>query len=255
VETVSRAAPAPAQVIWISPGPGFPVTPSSASVAGELGARAAISQKRLAAWEAAPGEHYDLGVEVEAVAAMARSRGLSRYHLFGFSAGATVALAAALALGADVISVAVLEAAVIGDDDWHPCETAWRADLAAVRDLPPPARGTAFRQLIMGPEEPLPPSLGPPPPWTAKTDMLEDMLALVGFVSRDLAAITRPVLAITGGRSSPRFQHLAERLVGVIPAAEATTFPDCSHLSPPHRAEPARLAAVLLDFWTRAAAP
>ena len=35
--------------------------------------------------------------------------------------------------------------------------------------------------------------------------MLEDMLAQVGFTSSDLAAITEPVLAISGGRSHPRF--------------------------------------------------
>lgn len=255
MERSSRAAGPAAQVIWISPGPGFPVPPSSGRVSRELGDQAAITQRRLAVWDAAPGGHHDVGVEVEAVAAAARSHGPSRYHLFGFSAGATIALAAALALGAGVLSVTVLEAAVIGDDDWHPCETAWRADLAAVRALPPSARGSAFRKLIMRPDEPLPPALGPPPPWNARTDMLENTLALVGFVSGDLAALSQPVLAITGGRSSPRFQHLAERLVSVVPDAEAQAFAECSHLSPPHRSEPSRLAAMLLDFWTRASTP
>ena len=53
----------------------------------------------------------------ETVIYEAHVRGLSRYHLFGFSAGATVALAATLALGDAVQSLTLLEAAVIGDDD------------------------------------------------------------------------------------------------------------------------------------------
>ncbi|HTX86136.1 MAG TPA: alpha/beta hydrolase [Streptosporangiaceae bacterium] len=196
----------------------------------------------------APGEPYDLAVEVNAVNTAARSRGLSRCHLFGFSAGATVALGATLALGDAVLSLTLLEAAVIGDDDWHPAETAWRASLAAVRALPAEQRIPVFRQMLMQPGEPLPP-LGPPPPWDPRDDMLEDMLAQVGFTSSDLAAITAPVLAISGGRSTPRMRLQNERLVEVIPHARAEVFSECSHPSPPHRAEPARLAEMLIDFW------
>jgi pimeloyl-ACP methyl ester carboxylesterase len=61
--------------------------------------------------------------------------------------------------------------------------------------------------------------------------------------------ITQPVLVITGGRSNLRFQHLADRLAGVIPHVQAATFADRSHLSPPHRDEPARLAEILIQFW------
>jgi pimeloyl-ACP methyl ester carboxylesterase len=236
------------QVLWISPAPPQPHQPPSAAVAGELAGRAVITQLCLAVWDIAPGEPYDLAVEVSAVDAAAQARGLSRYHLFGFSAGATVALGATLALGDAVQSLTLLEAAVIGDDDWHPAETAWRASLAAVRALPAEQRGPAFRQMLMRPGEPLPP-LGPPPPWDPRSDMLEDMLARVGFTSSDLAAITQPVLAISGGRSNPRFRLQDERLVEVIPHARAEVFSERSHLSSPHRAEPARLAEMLIDFW------
>jgi hypothetical protein len=59
------------------------------------------------------------------------------------------------------------------------------------------------------------------------------------------------VLAIHGGRSHPRMQQQNERLVQVIPHARAEVFSGRSHLSPPHKAEPARLANMLLGFWTR----
>jgi pimeloyl-ACP methyl ester carboxylesterase len=236
------------QVIWISPAPPQP-RKASAAVADELAGRAVITQLCLAVWDIAPGEAYGLTTEVDAVSAAARARGLSRYHLFGFSAGATVALAATLALGQAVQSLALLEAAFIGDDDWHPAETAWRARNAAVNALPAEQSGPAFRQMLMRPGEPLPP-LGPPPPWSPRVGMLEDMLAQVGFTSGDLAAITVPVLAISGGRSHPRFQYQDERLVEVIPHARAEVFSECSHLSPPHKTEPARMAEMLIDFWT-----
>lgn len=249
-----RREPPVEQVFWISPAPPQPRNPPSAAVAGELAGRAVITQLCLAVWDIAPGEPYGLTTEVNAVNAVAQARGLSRYHLFGFSAGATVALAATLALGPAVQSLTLLEAAVIGDDDWHPAETAWRASLAAVRALPAEQRSPAFRQMLMRPSEPLPP-LGPPPPWDPRSDMLEDMLARVGFTSGDLAAITQPVLAISGGRSTPRFQYQDERLVEVIPHARAEVFSERSHLSTPHRAEPARLAERLIDFWTHAGHP
>jgi pimeloyl-ACP methyl ester carboxylesterase len=237
------------QVIWITPGWPPPRTAPSAAVAHELAGRAVITQIGLAVWDIAPGEPYGLTTEVDAVNAAAQARGLSQYHLFGFSAGATVALAATLALGQAVQSLTLLEAAVIGDDDWHPAETAFRASLAAIRALPAEQRIPACRQLYIRPGEPLPP-LGPPAPWDARDDMLEDMLAQVGFTSSDLAAITQPVLAISGGRSNPRFRYQDERLVEVIPHARAEVFSERSHSSPPHRAEPAHLAEMLIDFWT-----
>jgi pimeloyl-ACP methyl ester carboxylesterase len=249
-ETVVFAAE---RVIWITPGPAGREAPSSARVAGELGSRAEITQIGLAVWDTPPGDRYDLAVEVEAVAVAARARGLARYHLFGFSAGATVALAAALRLREAVVSVAAMEPAVIGDDDWHPSERAWRAQMADIWALPVPDQAPAFRQLMLPPGAPLPPPPPAPARNAAQNDMLEDMLAATGFTSDDLAAISQPVLVITGGRSNLRFQRLADRLASVIPHIQTSTFAGRSHLSPPHRDEPVRLAEVLIGFWIRAA--
>jgi pimeloyl-ACP methyl ester carboxylesterase len=246
------AVSAAEQVIWITPAPAGRDAPSSACVARELGSRAEITQIGLVVWDTTPGDRYDLAVEVEAVAAAASAKGLARYHLFGFSAGATVALAAALGLREAVVSVAAMEPAVIGDDDWHPSEAAWRAELAAIWALPVADQAPAFRRLMLPPGTPLPPLPPAPARDPAQNDMLEDMLAATGFTSGDLAAITQHVLVITGGRSNIRFQQLADRLASVIPHLETSTFPDRSHLSPPHREEPARLAEVLIGFWTRA---
>ena len=91
-----------------------------------------ITRLGLAVRDLVPGEPYGLATEVDAVNSAAQARGLSRYHLLGFSAGATVALAATLALGQAVQTLTLLEAAGIGDDDWHPAETEFRASLASL---------------------------------------------------------------------------------------------------------------------------
>src|SRR5262249_20139451 len=84
-----------------------------------------------------------------------------------------------------------------------------------------------------------------------ESDLLEELLAQVGFTSSDLAAIHQPVLAIHGGRSHPRMQQQNERLLPGRPHAQAGGLRRARHLTPPHKAEPARLANMLHDFWTR----
>jgi pimeloyl-ACP methyl ester carboxylesterase len=237
-------------VVWINPsGTEFAGT-SVSSFAERLAARAALTLKGLEVWHATSGERYDMQVEVDGVAGVAA--GLDRYHLFGFSAGGTVALAAALALGDAILSVTVLEPAFIGDDDWDPVEAKWRAGLAALWNLEPEQRTAGFRRMLMRPGEPIPPRKEPPS-WNPQDKLLEDMLEHhTGFTSDDLAAITIPTLMISGGRSNPRWEVVAKRLLDVIPNAEAEVFPDLHHFNAPFRAEPERLADILTEFWARA---
>jgi pimeloyl-ACP methyl ester carboxylesterase len=240
--------------LWISPGDVTADSPetSAQKFARVIADRCNIVVTGLQVWRMHEGDPYDLQVEVAAVERVAAEQRMTRYHLFGFSAGATVALAAALALGAAVRTVAVLEPATIGDDEWDPAEGRWRRDLAGVRDLASERRPAAFRELMMGQGERPPPSLPPPPIWNGRMDKLEDMLAAVGFLSSDLARISQPTLVLSGGRSNARFLRLAERMVEVMPRAESVTFPRCSHLAPPHRDDPRQLREVLTDFWASA---
>jgi pimeloyl-ACP methyl ester carboxylesterase len=175
---------------------------------------------------------------------------LETFHLFGFSAGATVALAATLSLGEAVESLTVFEPATIGDDDWSPEEAAWRMDMARVcTEVPVGARRAAFAQMML-PAGVAAPTVAPATaPWTARTDLLEAMLARVGFSSGALAAIRAPCFVLTGGRSHPRFAHVATRLMQVLPHCRTSDFPDRSHLSPPMREEPAKVAELLRELW------
>src|SRR6185436_19439705 len=114
------------RVVWVNPAGTEPVEAFAERIRGDVD----IALLDLRVWGLAPGDAYDMGVEV---AAVAEAGGAGPIHLAGFSAGATVALAAALAIGEAVQSVAVLEPAFIGDDDWHPAEAEWRAAIAALR--------------------------------------------------------------------------------------------------------------------------
>jgi pimeloyl-ACP methyl ester carboxylesterase len=237
------------RVLWINPsGTDFGGTSVELFVQ-TLGDRVHVELVGLQVWRTSPGHAYGMATEVDAVTATAAG---GPVHLFGFSAGGTVALAAALALGNAVCSVTVLEPAFIGDDDWDPVETEWRSRQRDITALPPDQRIGPFRQLLMRP------GLDPPPPretfvWGFHDDLLEGMLgAETGFVSADLAAIRTPVLAIRGGHSHPRWAAVSRRLADVCPDFRESVFPELHHFSPPFREEPELLAALLLALWASA---
>jgi pimeloyl-ACP methyl ester carboxylesterase len=237
------------RVIWVNPsGTEFGGT-SIEAFAQQIQRQVDVTLLGLRVWGLAPGERYDMGVEV---AAVAETAGSEPVHLAGFSAGATVALAAALALGDAVRSVALMEPAFIGDDDWDPAEAEWRSRQRDIKALPRGDRIVPFRRLLMRP------GLEPPPPraawrWDAKDDLLERMLfGETGFRSGDLAAVRAPLLAIRGGRSNPRWEAAGRRLAEVCPGFREHVFPERHHFAPPFREEPSELADILLGFWLAA---
>jgi pimeloyl-ACP methyl ester carboxylesterase len=237
------------RVIWVDPtGTDFTGTPVEA-FAERLRASVDVTLVGLRVWGLAPGDPYDIGVEVEAVTGAA---GSGPVHLAGFSAGATVAVAAALAVGESVRSVTLIEPAFIGDDDWDPAEAAWRAAIGSLRSSGPPEQVEAFRDMLMAPGATTPPSRRPVS-WDFRDDLLGAMLAArTGFVSSDLAGIGAPVLLIRGGRSATRFGLAGRRLMQVCPRSFEHVFPALHHFAPPHREEPEELAHVLRSFWSSA---
>jgi pimeloyl-ACP methyl ester carboxylesterase len=241
----------PRRVLWLTPADPSGPQRSFDAVAAALGDAASPVLKGLEVWRSSAGDGYGMATEVAAVRALVGEH--SPVHLFGFSAGATVALATALELSGSVCSVAVYEPATIGDDEWSPVEADFRAAVRRICTLQPPsARATAFAELMLPPGRALPPSRREPPPWDDRRDRLEEMLDGVGFVSDDLARLAVPCLVLTGGDSHPRFRHLADRLVDVVPHARAVTYEGASHLEPPMRERPAVVAHDLLAFWTAA---
>jgi pimeloyl-ACP methyl ester carboxylesterase len=239
------------RVLWLSPS--RPAERSVELVAPALGGRADIVPKDLEVWAHAPVASYTLDDEVEGVRCVAKSRGWSRFHIVGFSAGATVALVCARLLRSSVATVAVIEPATIGDDDWSTGEADWRARMQAIFELPPAPRRIAFRRAVMHPDEAVPQR--PPPSFESveRGQLLEQVLARTGYASSDWAALTQPLLVITCGRSHPRFAEVSARLCEVVPNASAATFPSLSHLESPQRHDPERLSALLIKLWSRRA--
>ena len=241
------------ECLWVSPGAVGPQLPETSA---ERFARLFADSGKvfvigLRVWELAVDAPYDLTTEVAAVQEAATQQGWSRYHLFGFSAGATVALATARSHPESVRTVSVYEPASIGDDDWSREETRWRRDLGKVRQLPTAQRQPAFRRLLMAPSSELPPDLPTSPPWDEHTDKLENMLAAVRFNSADLVDVTAPALVMSGAQSNGRFTALTDRLVEVMPQAESVSWEGCSHLAPPHRVAPRQLSDLLTHLWRR----
>ena len=193
---------------------------------------------------------YRLDDEADGAVRVADLRGWDRFHLFGFSGGATAAIVTALRRPDQVATLAVVEPATIGNDPWHPEEVEYWRRLDEIQLLPDPARQEAFRLMLMAPGEPLPP-LGPPPAWTEQDFVIQAALREPGFVSQDLAGIRQPTLVISGGRSHPRFALVAERLTEVLPDVKPVTFPDRSHLSSPQTNEPARVTQLVQQLWER----
>jgi pimeloyl-ACP methyl ester carboxylesterase len=238
-----------ARVLWLSPS--TPAERSVELVARVLDGRAEIVPKALEVWADGPLASYTLDEEVDAVRRVAEGRGWSRFHIVGFSAGATVALICARVMPSSVATIAVIEPATIGDDDWGSGEVDWRARMRAIFELSPPRRQIAFRRAVMHPDEAVPPL---PPPSSESFEqgkLLESALATTGYASSDWAVLTQPLLVVTCGRSHPRFAEVSARLAEVVPNASAATFPSLSHLESPQRHDPERLSALLVDLWSQ----
>lgn len=237
------------RVVWLSPSP--PAERSAAGVAQLVGTQAVIAPKNLEVWRSPPPAEYGVATEVAGIERLAAARDWPSFHLVGFSAGATVALEAALALGQRIQTVTLIEPATIGDDDWSDSEQAWRIRIDEIFALPPTEHQQAFLHQMV-PDGAVPPQQKPLTAADVEGDLrlYHGAIRATGFVSGDLSKLTQPTLIVTGGLSHPRFADVARRLTEVIPNARAVIFPACSHLHSPQRHEPAALAEALLQTWS-----
>ena len=116
----------------------------------------------------------------------------------------------------------------------------------------------AFVRANLGPGvEPPPPPPGPPPRWMAKRPAgLRALIEAFKAGELDLDALRRleaPVYFALGGLSNrDQYAKIAERLSRVFPDFTLEVFQERHHFDPPHRIEPARVAASLRALWTRA---
>jgi pimeloyl-ACP methyl ester carboxylesterase len=246
------------QVILL-PGVVLPAAIAYGALLEALGDRVEAVAKELelyAGGEPPPG--YRLDVEIEGILRAAEAAGFDRFHLVGYSGGGAASLAFAARHPQRLRSLALLEPAWAGNEGLDPAEEAVRREYDRISALPEKDRMPAFvrAQVAPGVDPPSPPP-GPPPPWMANRPAgVNAFIEAFSATRLELDALRRfeaPVYFALGGLSNPdQYRKRAERLSGVFPDFTLEVFPERHHFDPPHRAEPARLAASLLEIWDRA---
>ena len=248
----------PRQVVLL-PGGVLPAGPAYAALLAELGTSVDARTKELEVYAAeAPPTDYSLATEVAGITRVADDAGFDRFHLVGYSGGGAASLAFAASRPERLLSLALMEPAWAG---WREMSDAERFQFERFRpllDKDGPEMLAEFQALQLAPGvEPIPSPPGPPPPWMARRPAALHVILRTFFASDlDLEALRRfdrPVWLALGGRSNPDYYaRMAERLAGVFPDFTVEVFPDRHHFDPPHRIEPARVAASLRSLWARA---
>jgi pimeloyl-ACP methyl ester carboxylesterase len=246
--------------VVLLPGGILPAQPAYEALLAELGdaVHARAKDLEMYAGEIVPPPGYSLETEVEGIRRVADDAGFETFHLVGYSAGGASSLAFASRYPERLRSLALMEPAWAGRTGQTPEEAAVFDRFRAIPELTPDGIMPAFirTQLAPGVEPPTPPP-GPPPPWMPSR--LAGIGAFMGAFDAFepdfdvLRRFDRPVYFALGGRGNPDlYARVAERLAGVFSDFTLDIFEDRHHFDPPHRVEPARLAAALREFWARA---
>ena len=246
--------------VILLPGGILPAGPAYQALLAELGDDVDARAKDLEMYsgDTVPPPDYSLETEVEGVRRAAADAGFDTFHLVGYSAGGASSLAFASRYPERLRSLALMEPAWAGSVGQTPQEAAVFDRFRAIPGMPADRIMPAFVrvQLADGVEPPSPPP-GPAPPWMpSRLAGIGGFLAAFDAYQPDLAVFRhfhRPVYFALGGRGNPDlYARMATRLGVVFPDFTLEIYDDRHHFDPPHRVEPARLAAALRDLWTRA---
>jgi pimeloyl-ACP methyl ester carboxylesterase len=204
-----------------------------------------------------PPPDYRLETELAGILGEAETAGFERFHLVGYSGGGAVSAAFAARYPDRLLTLSLLEPAWVGNERRSEPELRVQKEFARTWELPEDELMRRFVELQLAPGvEPPPPPPGPTPPWMAKRPAgIKALTAAFDDYPLDLEALAtfpRPVYYALGGRSNPDYYGAMARRLGEIFADYALdTFAERHHFDPPHRAEPKRLAARLLELWER----
>ena len=213
--------------------------------------------------DAEPPPDYGLETELAGILREAESAGFERFHLVGYSGGGAISAAFAARYPDRLLSLSLLEPAWVGNERRSEPELRVQEEFDRTWQLPEDELMRRFVELQLAPGvKPPPAPPGPTPPWMAKRPSgINALTAAFADYRLDLEALgTFPgsVYYALGGRSNPDYYGaMARRLGEIFADYELETFAERHHFDPPHRAEPERLAARLLELWERipAAAP
>ena len=241
------------------PGGVLPASLAYEALQEELGDRVHAVAKELEVYrDDLPPAGFTLDVEVAGILRCAEEVGFERFHMVGYSGGGASSLAFAAAHPDRLQSLALLEPAWAGNQNLSPEEAAVWTEFRRLAELPPDQMMPAFmaNQLRPGIEPPAAPP-GPPPAWMSSRPA--GVRAFINaFISGELDIdalrhFEQPVYFALGGLSNPDYYgRMAERLGHIFPDFTLETYPARHHFDPPHRVEPAKIAAALLRLWLRA---
>jgi pimeloyl-ACP methyl ester carboxylesterase len=206
-----------------------------------------------------PPPDFGLETEVAGILRFADEAGFETFHLLGYSGGGAAALAFATRHPWRLRSLALIEPAWGGWADMTPAEAAvWERfrELMRIEDEAEMMRAFVRAELAPGVKPPESPA-GPPPPWMAKRPAgLQAFIRAFDEADLDLDALRafdRPVWFALGGLSHPDlYVPMRDRLAAVFPDFSSEVYAERHHFDPPHRIEPARVAADLRSLWARA---
>lgn len=158
------------------------------------------------------------------------------------------------------LEMELLEPAWIGNEGRSESELlAWR-EFDRIQELPPEEKMPRFvaAQLEPGVEPPPPPPKTPP--WMASRPAgISAITAAFERGDLDLDALRSfdaPVYYALGALSNQGYYgSMATRLADLLGDFTLEVFEQRHHLDPPHRVEPDRVAASLLEIWGRADPP
>jgi pimeloyl-ACP methyl ester carboxylesterase len=207
--------------------------------------------------DAEPAADYGLETELAGILREAERAGFERFHLVGYSGGGAISAAFAASYPDRLLSLALLEPAWVGNDRRSEPELRVQEAFDRTWRLPDDELMRRFVELQLAPGVEAPPAPpGPTPPWMAKRPAgIKALTAAFAEYPLDLEALGRfsaPVYYALGGRSNPDYYGaMARRLGELFVDYELDTFAERHHFDPPHRAEPERLAAGLLELWER----
>ena len=238
------------------PGILMPAAARYAPLRAALGDQRPTHTKELEIYSAdQPPAGYSLQTEVDGLDRFADDNGLARFHLYGHSAGAAIALAYAAEHGERLLSLALDEPATdFTDDDRAVLAAILPADLDT---LPVPERMAAFvRSLLRDGVEPP----APPPP-SGDPEMAKRPAGMAAFVTainahdvdRDaLRAFAGPIYYSYGSLSHPRWEDMAARFERDFARCTVERYEEIHHLNTSHQSDPPRVAGALERLWESA---
>jgi pimeloyl-ACP methyl ester carboxylesterase len=239
--------------VLLLPGIIFPAAVQYASLLAELPSVHAVPKDLELYRDMVPPTDYAIATEIDGVNRAADLHGFDEFHLYGYSAGAAVALAYIAAQPHRVLSLALEEPAMDFTDEGHRTY-GWEAFDQALT-LPQGEAMAAFMRLQVADDVELPASQGPPPGMTNRTGGIRAFNAAARGHRVELDAYRRfaaPVYFSMGSRTHPRWTGMRDRLAEVFPDFTVEVYKGLHHLNTSHHAQPERIAAALRRLWTRA---